>query len=374
VRLSVYSDATILGGAEHTLATLLRHLDERFEVGVVAVDATVGELLSAARPGARMTLVPPFSSPRAVGALARQTAAVREQRPDVVQVNRNWIWGGQAGIFAGLAARVPTIAVEHSQPMPAPSPSRRWRRLLLAKRLGALVTVGEATARSIEREIGLPDGFVRTIHNGIEEAPPCQSPNGEGAPTIGAIGRLSPEKGFDVLLRALARLPSARLLLIGEGPERPALEALASELGLGDRLQLLGWQPDPNEWFSRFDLLAVPSRMEASPPLVALEALMAAVPVVAAAAGSIPEAIVDDRTGVLVPVDDAAALADAIGSLLADPPRRRRLGQAGRERVLAGFTAARMAAGYESLYAELLEPEPARARRPARAAAPGPGA
>lgn len=361
VRVTAYADASLIGGAEHTLATLLRHLDERFTVDIVATDAEVGEFLAGIRQPGQLKLVPPAKSQGDLRSFSRQIAAVRSLGPEIVHVNRTGIWAGQSGIAAGLlapGARV--VVVEHSQPVPPDGRSWAIKRRLLARRLGALVAVGNYTARSIESYIGLPANFVRTIHNGIEIAPACPVPNGSRTPTVGAIGRLSPEKGFDNLCQMLALAPGVRVILIGDGPEREAIASLARDLGVEERLVMVGWQDSPSDWFPEFDLLAVPSRLEGSPPLVALHAMMSGVPVVAANVGSISEAIDDGRTGVLVPPDAPAALAAAITELLDDRPRRLRIGQQGRSRVLQSFTASGMTERFESLYEELLAPATSR--------------
>jgi glycosyltransferase involved in cell wall biosynthesis len=151
-----------------------------------------------------------------------------------------------------------------------------------------------------------------------------------GARRLLAMGRLHPNKDFPTLLRALARLPAeVHLSLAGEGPERAALEALARELGLAARVEFLGWRSDIGALLAGAEMLVVPSRIE---PLgnVVLEGFSAARPVVAAAADGPREVIEDGRTGLLVPVGDDAALAGAIGGLLASPARAAALASAGR--------------------------------------------
>jgi glycosyltransferase involved in cell wall biosynthesis len=245
------------------------------------------------------------------------------------------------------------VAVEHAVPRPTPNPRKRLSHRLLARRLGALVSVGENSARMVEHCIGLETGAVTTIHNGVEVAPfePRLSPSPR--PTIGAIGRLSPEKGFDDLPHILTRIPAARAVVLGEGPERARLAKLAAELGVADRFELPGWQESPGSWLSSFDLLAAPSRGEGF-PLVTLEAMMAGLPVVATDVGSVSEAIEDRVTGMLVPPRDTEAMAAAIEAVLADPELRERMVRTARERVLAEFTAAGMARNFEALYDRVL--------------------
>jgi glycosyltransferase involved in cell wall biosynthesis len=349
-----YSDAIGVGGAEHTLATLLRHLDERFQVDVVATREDIGEMLTSARPGSRLNVVPFTNSLTDLRSLRRQIKVVRSLRPEIVHVNRSNIWSGQSGTIGGLACReAKVVVVEHAQPVPFTKRSDLLKRRLLAPHVDALVAVGNYTARSIESMIGLDQGFVRTIHNGVEVTPASPRPDGSAPPTIGAIGRLSPEKGFDLVPRMLALLPDARAIVIGDGPTCGEVEDLARDLGVADRMEMQGWQDSPGDWYPEFDLLVVPSRLEGSPPLVALNAMMAGVPVVAADVGSISEAVADGQTGVLVPPDSPTDLAAAAAALLADRDRRLQLGRQGRELVLESFSAPHMAARFEALYGEL---------------------
>ncbi|MDO9708202.1 glycosyltransferase [Paracraurococcus lichenis] len=171
--------------------------------------------------------------------------------------------------------------------------------------------------------------FVPNFAHDFTGVAPAALPAPPGAPRLLALGRLHVNKGFDLLLRALARLPGAHLSLAGEGPERGALERLARALGVADRVAFLGWRQDAGALLGGCDVFVCPSRHE---PLgnVVLEAWSAARPVVAAAVHGPVELIRDGVTGLLVPKEDPAALAAAIGGLLADPARRARLAAAGR--------------------------------------------
>ena len=158
---------------------------------------------------------------------------------------------------------------------------------------------------------------------------PAALPAPPGMPRLLALGRLHRNKGFDVLLRAMALLPGVHLSLAGEGPERAALERLARELGVADRVAFLGWRQDTGALLAACDIFVCPSRHE---PLgnVVLEAWSAARPVVAAAAQGPVELIREGETGLLVPKEEPAPLAAAIAGLLADPARAARLAGSGR--------------------------------------------
>lgn len=179
------------------------------------------------------------------------------------------------------------------------------------------------------------------------------------APRLLAMGRLHRNKGFDIAIRALALIPGAHLAIAGEGPERAALEALAREAGVAGRVAFLGWRGDVGALLAACDVFVCSSRHE---PLgnIVLEAWSASRPVVAAAAQGPSELISDGETGLLVPPDDAQALAAAIRGMLDDPQRAARFAAAGRAAYARDFTEAAVVARWRRFLAAVA---------PARAAA-----
>ncbi len=165
------------------------------------------------------------------------------------------------------------------------------------------------------------------------------------APLLLAMGRLHQNKAFDVLLRALAEVPDAWLWIAGEGPERAALQNLARDLGVADRVRFLGWRDDSDALMGAADLFICPSRHE---PLgnVILEAWAAEKPVIAAAATGPADLLGNDERGVLVPVDHPAALASAMRDLLANPEKALQLAAAGRSAYQQEFTEGAVTAQY----------------------------
>lgn len=191
---------------------------------------------------------------------------------------------------------------------------------------------------------GFPDLVRRlepeVIHNGIDPegwAPPSRPPE-EG--WIGVVGRLTEEKGVDRAIRALAvareRFPAARLMVIGDGAERKNLERLAASLGLAEAVRFVGQTAEVARHLRECDVFCLPSRWEGF-GYVLLEAMLLALPCVAFDIFAAREVVVTGETGVLVPDGNEAALGAVLADLLAEPERRRRLGQAGRERALAIF-------------------------------------
>lgn len=158
---------------------------------------------------------------------------------------------------------------------------------------------------------------------------------------LGAVGRLSDEKGFDVLIRALRILadtkPLLRLMIVGEGSERLKLETLIRELNLSDRVSLPGWRTDVRELYEAMDVFVLSSRREGLPNVL-LEAMALEVPIVATAVNGVPRVVRDGIEGRLVPADDASALASRISELLDDPASSAKLCKAGRQRIEHSFS------------------------------------
>jgi len=176
---------------------------------------------------------------------------------------------------------------------------------------------------------------------------------------VGAVARLSKEKGLHYLLEAFAavagRYPEARLVLAGEGPERRRLERLAARLGLGERVRFLGEVAHEQvpEVLQQIDIFAMPSTYEGF-GVAALEAEAMEVPVVASRIHGIPDVVLDGETGLLVPPRDRQALAAALDRLASDGGLRRRLGHAGRAFVAEHYSWEENTAQMEALYEEAL--------------------
>lgn len=192
-----------------------------------------------------------------------------------------------------------------------------------------VVVSDDLKAYLIKRFKARPDR-VTTIHNAIHLPPPAHVPTAENLAQrpdiVLAVGRLVPEKGFDTLLRAVARAArKPRLVILGDGPERQALEQLASSLGIADRVEFRGYLNEPWPVFREAKMLALSSHTEAFGNVL-VEALGHGLPVVATRCGGPEEVLGEGRFGRLVPIGDEGALADAIDATLAEPgdPAERR--------------------------------------------------
>jgi glycosyltransferase involved in cell wall biosynthesis len=215
----------------------------------------------------------------------------------------------------------------------------------LARRADKVITITEALARFQIERVGLPADKVEVIHYGLDELPAAWGSNpaadiSPDARVLLAVCRLETQKGVDIAVRALpeirTRHPKAELVVLGEGPQRSALEELAKSLQVP--VHLLGRVPDVAAWLRRADLLIHPARWEGF-GLALLEAMLASKPVVATNVSSIPEIVADGESGLLVAPDEPAALASAVVSVLDDPGS---YGEQGRRRAQLQFSVARM--------------------------------
>ena len=232
-----------------------------------------------------------------------------------------------------------------------------WRRRRGA--FSAIVSCSHDVRRHLER-----DGIVsrEVIWPGVREAP--TRPPLDGPPTVTYAGRLTAEKGPDVLVRAFARarerVPAARLSIAGAGPAEPMLRASIAELELGDSVVLHGQLGDDalQTTLARGWVHAVPSRWPEPFGITTTEAMMRGTAVVASDIGGLAESVVHESTGLLVSPGDELMLADALVRLLSDRASAERFGTAGRERAHAHFTLDGSITRFERLYDSLRSPKP----------------
>jgi glycosyltransferase involved in cell wall biosynthesis len=351
-RVAFYTDATGFGGAETVMGHLVAGLDGRFTVDVIGVDRHVVERVASRRAGAGTAVVPPVRHKLDLPAMAAHVRLVRRRRPAILHAHLRTPWSCQYGLLAGVVTPgVGTVATEHLPLASAVGVQRLLKRALVA-RLDAHVAVGTEAARLVEQHIGLQAGSVRVIPNGIPDFEGVAVPRATGGPIVGSLGRLDRQKGYDVLVRALPTLPGVTAVLVGDGPERGALERLAHELGVSDRLRITGWRDDGRAQLASFDVFVLPSLYEGL-PLAVLEAMLAGLPVVASDVGSVRDALRDGETGLLVPPGDATRLADGIRRAL-EPELGAVLGERGRREALERFTVEAMVRAYEALYDSVL--------------------
>jgi glycosyltransferase involved in cell wall biosynthesis len=228
----------------------------------------------------------------------------------------------------------------------------------IAQRADRVISVSEHD-RTFGVEAGLlPADRTCSIPNSIA-VPSLEEPSGKpsGRAEILTVGRLVPQKGIEVLLQAaravVERHPNAQFSLAGDGPLRPALEEQARRLGISDHIRFLGTVKDAPRLLAGCDLFVLPSLWEGM-PISLLEAMGAGRPAVATAVSGSRELILEEETGMLVPPNDPAALAEAVTRMLDDPQGARAMGARARDRVRREFSMDRMVDSTHALYCNLL--------------------
>lgn len=349
------------GGAEKALFELATRLDrERYAVSVGSL-TDEGEVAGRLRDagvdvfsiGMRHTLCP-FAALR----LRRE---LRKRRPQLLHCflfHAN-LAGRLVGRWAGVPLIMNSVRVEEQR-----ASHLRLDRMTRG-RVDLEVCVSESTRRYTAQHARMPQDKLAVVPNGIDlarfdDVPDTPTDWGLDAPgpVIAWVGRLDKQKDPFTFLcaagRVLRRFPDATFAMAGDGPLREEVEARIEEMGLGERVTLLGRIDDVRPLLKRSSLLALSSVWEGMPNVV-LEAMASARPVVSTAVGGAPELVEEGETGFLAPPRHACALADGMARLLGDPDRASAMGRAGRERVEHSFTIDRTVAAWEALYDRLFD-------------------
>lgn len=350
LRVTQILEATT-GGTRRHLFDLVTNLDpERFAVTVVGADrgdpGFAADVAVFRERGIPVTLTPmvrpirPWADLRAFLQISR---LLREQRPDVVHTHSS-----KAGFLGRLAARrahVPRIVhTPHCFAFEMDSGAARRALYVRLERLAArctdrMICVCAAELAAALKHRVAPEERLTVIENGVRAADAAVAPEHVealraelglplGAPVVGAVGRLTRQKGYEVLIRSapavLARFPDTRFVLVGDGELRAELERTAREAGVAPHVLFAGQREDTRAFYPLFDVLAVPSLWEAL-PYALLDGMASGSAVVASAVGGIPDVIHDGTSGWLVPPRQVPPLAEGIIALLATPELRRRL-------------------------------------------------
>jgi glycosyltransferase involved in cell wall biosynthesis len=302
---------------------------------------------------------------------------LRRFRPHVVHTHL--AKAGTVGRLAAKLARVPAIVhtyhghVFHGYFSPRKTALFLRIERLLARWTDRIVVLGEAQEREILGfGVGRPAQMVR-IPLGLELEPFLRAEERRGElraelgfgdePLVGIVARLVPIKAHELFLEAARRVhaccPDARFVIAGDGERRAELEALAAELGMGERTHFLGFRSDLARLYADLDAVVLCSRNEGL-PVTLIEALAAARPVISTEVGAVRDLVEPGRTGLLVPSGDAAALAEGIVALLDDTAAAARMGEAGRAHVYPRLSIDRLERDIRGLYRELGSPFRAR--------------
>ena len=363
------------GGAEKLTREIIMRLDrERFERTLCvsrwspgnqrdpAVAAVLDEL---DRAGVRFLGLQRRSTVN-VAAWWPLLARLRRERVDILHAHKfgSNVW---ATILGPLVRTPVVIAHEHSWSFDGQPVRSFLDRNLIARRADAILTVSrEDRRRMIEIERIDPAKLI-FVPNGIPPPPPPSGRDvraelglGPQVPVVGTVCALRPQKALDVLVRAAAalggRFTALRVLIVGDGPERPALERQICELGLGETVTMLGHRSDVPDVLRAFDVAVCSSNFEGT-PLSILEYMEAGLPVVATRVGGVPDLIDSGEHGLLVEPGDPGALANALAELLGDHPRSAEMGRRGRERRRREFDIEVTVEHVERIYEALVRGE-----------------
>lgn len=371
-----------MGGPAHIAALLggRRFHPDRYETLLVHGSLAPGEeslAELAEEEGARTRFLPELQQPvqplRDAEALAKLIRLMRRFRPDVVHTHT--AKAGFLGRQAALAVR-PRPALVHTyhghvlEGYFGAAKSRLYLEMerALARVSDCLIGVSQATVDDLVRLGVAPASKFRVLPLGLDLDGLAGLPGelragsraelgvGEGEMLLVFVGRIVPIKRLDLLLRALAGArevdPRLRLAIVGDGGERPQLERQAAELGIGGDVLFLGYRRELRPLFAAADIAVLSSDNEGT-PVSLIEAAAAGLPAVATDVGGVHEVVGED-TGILVPPDDATALAGAIAEMAGDAARRERCGGAARRHALDRYGAQRLLDDVDALYQDLL--------------------
>ena len=380
-----------IGGPAIHVTNLTAGLDpRRFESLLVTGTENPGEgsLLDAAlRRGIRPIVIPEIVGeaslkPRDLKALVALYRLMRTERPQIVHTHT-----AKAGFLGRLAARLAGVPIVlhtyHGHVLHgyySPMKSRLLRRMerVLARMTDRIIAVSEQVQADLvrygvanhEKISVVPLGFdLGPFLNNAADRGALQREMGlgNGERLVGIVGRVFPIKNHRLFLEAAARVAAeegdARFVVVGDGILRPEMEEHVQRLGIADRVFFTGWRHDLPRIYPDLDVLVVSSRNEGT-PVSAIEAMASGRPVVATRVGGLPDLIDDGKTGVLVPSEDAPALAAAILRVLRDPDTAHRMGEAARAQVRDRFRTERLIADLERHYMELLDAKGIRGVRP----------
>ncbi len=352
------------GGMERILADIVRRMDpSRFDRHVLAL-SYLGQFAQGLEDVATLHTadrMPPWS----LLWPARLTRQIQRIAPDVVHTHSG-VWY-KASLAARLAGVPRLIHTEHGRPNPD-SWHRKFLEHLAAKRTDVLVTVSEPLHQFHLAHSILPEHHkLRLIVNGVDTDLYCPRPDpgtvrrelgiDPMTPVLGSIGRLQRIKGYDVMVTAFHRLhsecksgPTPLLVIVGDGAERPHLEALVTSYAHRDKVRFLGWRDDIHNLHATFTLFTLSSRSEGT-SISLLEAMSAGLCPIVTNVGGNANILGEKLRHRLVPPEDPVALANAWKGALQDVVKRQSDAEVARSRVIAHFGLNAMVRSYEQLYA-----------------------
>jgi glycosyltransferase involved in cell wall biosynthesis len=360
IRVVLAIESSGPGGAERMIVSLAQALRRAGDEPVVAT-LKPGWMTERAEAAGIPVWIEPQRPGLDPGWVIRFARRLSRERIDVLHSHEFGM--NSYGGAAALISRTPAISTIHGRHWVVDRLRRRVAYRVLRALGIPVVAVSRDLAGFLEQRLGLAPGRLEVVHNGIPIEPALGTEERAARraalrselgvppklPLLIAVGNLYPVKDHATLLRALSLLPDAWLAIAGRGGEEENLRRLARELGIAERVHLLGLRDDIPRLLAAGDVFVQPSRSEGL-PLAVLEAMAQGIPVVATDVGGVGEAVSDAETGYLVRPGDPAGLATAVGRILDSPDRGAALAAAANARVREEFSVEHMLARYRELY------------------------
>ncbi|MDX2231220.1 MAG: glycosyltransferase [Leptolyngbyaceae cyanobacterium bins.349] len=354
IKVITYTDALGVGGAEISLGHLISTVSDEFEMTTVGVSESVIHSITQNSSNSSKVIL----SNQGLRGFVDHLRTFQTLKPQIIHCNLCSPWACSTALAAALC--LPDVRVVQVNQLPLRTTHLpTWLRTrLLSLRVDAQVAVGVASSRRLEDFYALGRDSVISIPNGVPDRVPVPPlPSSGQQMTVASVGRLDAMKAHEILLRAIAQVDNVSAFILGDGELRPVLTDLTRQLGLGDRVRFLGWVENPRDYLAECDGLVMPSRSEGF-PLAMVEAMLAARPVIATRVGSMPEAVIDGQTGLLIEKNDVAGLVQALQQLRDRPDLRRTLGMQARQMAVSHFTVAAMTTSYQNLWRTLVNRPP----------------
>jgi glycosyltransferase involved in cell wall biosynthesis len=342
-------DTRAFGGAEVYVARLIRLLPPRYSCVVLATAPVPARLAEAAREGGtELREIPSVRTKRDVGRIMELARALRGADLDLVHLNVVSTGNNRHALLIALLLRLPVVSTFHLG-----APVGGWQRTfwrIWYRRTKKVIAVSSEIGRHVTEDLGLPLDAVQVIPNGVEVWEPV-SPKERETVRIGGAGRLTRQKGFDLLVASVGRLHAEGITLdaavAGEGPELARL----SEMADGLPVRFVGFVDDMRGFLRGLDVFCLPSRWEGL-PFALLEAMMSGLACVGSGVGDVTAAL--GPAGLIVEPDDLDALVNALRRLVLSAPLRRELGTAAHARACDLYRVEAMVEAVARIYDEAL--------------------
>ena len=362
------SSGGVWGGTERIVDTVARGLDpERFQVWMVlspsaGVDGWADDLR---RQGLPVERIPEITNRLQIARASRWLRFLKRHRDALLHVHHTYLAADRYLVpLAHLSGMRAIVVTEHLGVGHAHSRGQRFLKRWERSRTDVTVAVSTEVAQALTREFDIPAELIEIVPNGVRMPRPTQGLRERTRATWGVdqasrvwlcVARLEPEKGIDVLLQAWKLLPAPRprLVIVGDGSLRTALEQAARELGLEGDVCFAGPSPDARSLYQAADGFVLCSRKEGM-PVTLLEAMAAGLPCVVTDVGGVQEATERGQAARVVPAEDARAFADAVAGLERERDQARVLGERALRRATERFGEGRMVDAYEATYERAL--------------------